>query len=51
MNWALVLIPIVDIHEYFSGFKPILLCNVVYKVVAKLIVNRLKLIPSNLVFS
>lgn len=41
---VIVLLPIVDHHELPSQFRPIGLCNVAYKIITKLIVNRLKLI-------
>ena len=39
---AIVLIPKVDRPERVSEFRPISLCNVIYKVVAKCLVNRLR---------
>lgn len=38
----LVLVPKVQNMEYFSSFKPIGLCNTTYKVVTKVIVDRIK---------
>ena len=39
---TIVLIPKVDNPERVSEFRPISLCNVIYKVVAKCLVNRLR---------
>ncbi|GAU31728.1 hypothetical protein TSUD_215290 [Trifolium subterraneum] len=46
-NTDICLIPKVDKPEFVSQFRPISLCNVSYKVLTKVIVNRLKpLIPN-----
>ena len=41
-NTAIVLIPKMDNPERLTEFRPISLCNVIYKVVAKCLVNRLR---------
>lgn len=38
----LTLIPKVNFPEYVSHFRPISLCNVVFKIISKIMVNRLK---------
>ena len=43
----IVLIPKVKLHEKMFDFLPISLCNVIYKVISKVLANRLKqILPS-----
>lgn len=48
-NTLIVLIPKVDKTEFVTQFRPISLCNVVYKLVTKVIVNRIKPFLSDMI--
>ena len=41
-NTLIVMIPKIDKPEFVSQFRPISLCNVTYKIIYKVIVNRIK---------
>lgn len=47
---TIVLIPKVDSPENVSQFRPISLCNVVYKVIAKMLAARLKKFLPDIIF-
>jgi hypothetical protein len=46
---AIVLIPKVEYPETLKDFRPISLCTVIYKVIAKCMVNRLRPILGDIV--
>jgi hypothetical protein len=46
---AIVLIPKIDQPETLKHFRPISLCTVIYKVIAKCMVNRLRLMLGDII--
>ena len=48
-NTCIILISKIDSPEDLGQFRPISLCNVIYKIVSKVMANRLKLILSEII--
>jgi hypothetical protein len=48
---TIVLIPKGDNPEELKDFRPISLCNVIYKVISKCLVNRLSLLLGEIILS
>ena len=48
-NTLLVMIPKVDKPNFVSQFRSISLCNVIYKIISKVIVNRIKSLLDNII--
>jgi hypothetical protein len=46
---AIVLIPKINSPEELKDFRPISLCNVIYKVISKCLVNRLRPILDDII--
>lgn len=48
-NTTIVMIPKTENPDKVTQFRPILLCNVVYKVISKMLSNRLKVILPDII--
>ena len=49
-NTNITLIPKVNSPEFIMDFRPISLCNVVYKIVSKVLANRLRDVLPSIIF-
>lgn len=45
----ITLIPKTENPENISQYRPINLCNVLYKIISKTIVNRLRIVPKEII--
>jgi len=48
-NTLIIMIPKVDKPDFVSQFRPISFCNVIYKIISKVIVNRIKPLLDNII--
>lgn len=48
-NTLIALIPIIDPPTTYKDFRPISLCNIIYKIITKVLVHRLRPILTNII--